>query len=44
MSGFVQGQELWDFVGLHLSVLAVELPLVSGKDYPTVAAYIEPLR
>lgn len=41
LSSFAHGQEYWDFLNLNINVYAIELPLVTQKDYPSVAAYIE---
>lgn len=41
LSSFANGREYWDFLNLNLAVLAVELPLVTQRNYPSVAAYIE---
>jgi len=41
LSSFAHGREYWDFLNLRLAVLAIELPLVTQRDYPSVAAYIE---
>ncbi|WP_438480853.1 ImmA/IrrE family metallo-endopeptidase [Oleiharenicola lentus] len=40
-SSFANGKEYWDFLNLNLKVYATELPLVTQKSYPSVAAYIE---
>lgn len=41
LSSFANGREYWDFLNLDLAVLAVELPLITQRDYPSVAAYLE---
>jgi IrrE N-terminal-like domain len=41
LSSFARGTEHWDFLNLNVLVHAIELPLVTQRDYPSVAAYIE---